>query len=239
MNKGIIKNNNFTLVELLVVIVILAILMTLLLPSLSKARDFAKSVNCASNLKQQGTAIASYVNDYNGWLITSTYGSSSPENSCYIMRYQLCPYLGIDIGEADSSYYHPQARLGVFRCPSWFLSLSQPQFEGGYGWNYRVGYSDTSSGLPRQKITMLRRPSETVFMQDTIDWAPTSKLYLYYMALYPTAASTVSPPIGNRHRRGVETLWGDGHVSWNSQSELLQGKNGDLDYYYRFTKLGD
>lgn len=58
------KALRFTLIELLVVIAIIAILAAMLLPALSKAREKARASNCASNMKQLGTAHAMYANDY-------------------------------------------------------------------------------------------------------------------------------------------------------------------------------
>jgi len=63
-NRGV----GFTLIELLVVISIIALLLSLLLPTLGTSRQVAKAMVCKSNLRQLGVACAMYQNDYGDYL---------------------------------------------------------------------------------------------------------------------------------------------------------------------------
>ena len=67
------RSSGFTLVELLVVVTLIALLISILLPSLSAVRNRAKRTSCASNLRQIGLGIQSYLHDNNGHLPFASY----------------------------------------------------------------------------------------------------------------------------------------------------------------------
>lgn len=75
-----LAGKRFTLIELLIIIAIIAILASLLLPALNKAREKVRQVNCTSNLRQVSSAMLLYSNDYNGLIygVTQEKGSTIP-----------------------------------------------------------------------------------------------------------------------------------------------------------------
>lgn len=82
------KRKVFTIVELLVVVSIMVILISILLPGLSKSKLCAQKIVCAGNLKQIGAYIQLYADSANSWLPCST--SPDPESwHIYMAKYDM------------------------------------------------------------------------------------------------------------------------------------------------------
>ena len=88
------KKYRFTLIELLVVIAIIAILASLLLPALNRARDMANMASCLGNCRQIGLGIAQYTNDFNSYLPRATWSDTNAAKTGKSWSYVILPYVG-------------------------------------------------------------------------------------------------------------------------------------------------
>jgi len=80
----------FTLIELLVVVAIIAILAAILLPTLAKAKESGRSINCMSNLKQLQLCWQMYADDYGGVLCPNNYIDTVGTGSSYLTQTSWC-----------------------------------------------------------------------------------------------------------------------------------------------------
>ena len=113
------KKSLFTLIELLVVIAIIAILASLLLPSLSKARDVAKKTQCANNFKNVFYAETGYASDYT-WYAPGNIKIAMENFNTQLWYHKLLPYIVAGNLPVPTSWTDAtdRGRIPVLWCPS-------------------------------------------------------------------------------------------------------------------------
>jgi prepilin-type processing-associated H-X9-DG protein/prepilin-type N-terminal cleavage/methylation domain-containing protein len=120
----------FTLVELLVVIGIIALLISILLPAMGKAKEQGNTIKCMSNMRQIGLAAGAYTNNHKGYLVPADIQDQKFPVS---LSYQDVAESWATILVADKYVTYPQDIASttvppgtdtVFRCPSGLLELS-------------------------------------------------------------------------------------------------------------------
>lgn len=102
----------FTLIELLVVVAIVALLISILVPSLKRARDQIRNVVCKSNLRQYHTAIYHYAQDHNGELLRYSIDAGWLPWGYIRWHDALDLYPDIKV-ESRKKMHCPKAKLGV------------------------------------------------------------------------------------------------------------------------------
>ena len=129
---------NFTLIELLVVVAIIGILAAMLLPALSKAKEYAKQIQCVNNLKQIGLSMLNYSENSNGCL---PYVPGADQWRRGVQGTDLEFLMQDYTGQTRPSVTIPKSHGtgGIWICPSSPISLNQT----ADGWQYKSPRSPT------------------------------------------------------------------------------------------------
>ncbi len=196
----------FTLIELLVVIAIIAILAAILFPVFARARERARQTSCLSNMRQQGTALMMYVQDYDE--LYPNQHNRTPESDVQ--------YPG---GALSNSMYWYMAiypyvnNVDLFSCPSDRRGAwnGNPTSSLRYGYSRHFAYHTSPPPIAMGDVEY---PSETVVLADT-GFAPepprdaSPMPYVFYSRIY---YRTMIYP---RHNRGANMAFADGHARWS------------------------
>ena len=225
----------FTLVELLVVIAIIALLLSILMPALNKARESGKRVRCMANLHQLVLALQFYQQDFKEAFptdkdgIVATYarwgGNRGKAPGYDNPNRMLNPYIGV---KEKAKFNSTNKSLGVFFCPSdrggyggaaktmlgkdWLPTLG---YWLGYSYDYNVEALSGSAtlGLWGKKQTDIKNPTKTIVFFDGS------------MACYAYGYIDIKNPFQFRY--------------WHHKKELGWGSASFVDGHIEFFRVSD
>jgi prepilin-type processing-associated H-X9-DG protein/prepilin-type N-terminal cleavage/methylation domain-containing protein len=256
MNR--VRRAGFTLVELLVVIGIIAVLISLLLPALNKARQQSKMAACQSNLRQIAQGFMMYANEYKSALPPlSETQPSNPVNRAQSGRHWFeflgeLKYLPQGwVGDPNSSRGY---LTGIWACPE----VPEDQLRavtgsfgwgGGYGvcgngtsfvfryWNYPAAVPARIGG---PKISRVKRSYDRWLVGDTgrpmgVPWT----WFTWHNTFAPSAAGFNLSGNGSnqdqpafRHNRKSNVCFFDGHVESATYEDLTKDSTKGLNRYF-------
>lgn len=214
----------FTLIELLVVVAIIALLISILLPSLQKARDLAKNVLCMSNVRPIGTGIAIYTNDFSvipaAYVENATMKFPSYWDNFWHTRLIRHGYLPGSI--RDDGYCEIN---DVFHCPSVdliteeSLKASHGAAEGAWRWQMQVygmrNYSQYAEGNVYEgfskdiPVDLIESPSNFFVVSDS--WHVNYGFPGYQISHIPGTGTLWR--VGLHHQDNGNALMADGSVA--------------------------
>lgn len=213
----------FTLIELLVVIAIIAILAAILFPVFAQAREKARQTTCLSNLKQIGTALRLYIDDFDQtYPVTQSWGNKDHymTSPFYRLKAYGLPMIPKVTGDLGIGY-----KSNFLLCPSnrspfdaatqkgYYVSYYPRSVDSSYGFNtassvavWNTGYgvigcyeNDAAGNELTRNETDLQNPANVfTFMDSRIN---PFIFEGYYYANWP-------------HNTGVNISFADGHAKW-------------------------
>ena len=231
------RGRAFTLLEALVVVTTIALLVTILLPSLQLARESARKSACATNLHLLGVLILTYATEHNGDLPPYDPGSAKPMR----MTNEVANTLEDDYGAPFQAFYCPSQQLTTYDpwpdgTPYNFANPADQRlmYDGQVGGNALISYMYlmnvpwvSAAASPRR---LYQKGENLPLFADQLITNGNS----FYPSPNGYTHNHTSPPGGGTFfdPEGGHKLLIDGHVEWLTWEELTFRYNGGGEYVY-------
>ena len=219
----------FTLIELLVVIAIIAILASMLLPALNRARDTAKTSKCMAQLKQFGVYWQMYADNSDGYIHESKYNSYAPSGvSTHLWQQGINEMFAQGFLDGNRNW-RDNRKLWLWNCPANMDQIvpfadtnSEPERKNSYTGNGGNGNGKT--------------PDHSQFLGSRVNqWKYPARLYAIMDGMQvfvephkiEGGSSGQGPQHGvvYRHNNALNMLFADGHVKTGKYPLWNRGNN--------------
>ena len=226
----------FTLIELLVVVAIIALLIAILLPSLSSARETAKMVACQARQRQYFSGYSLYADAWENLYtpIKTAHGTNGTSYFAWQSNVSMRQMMGMN-ASLDP--------LGQLPCPN---RPDPPFFTASYGFSWIFIRTDpavsaTQPAFNPDPIQIKRprvvNPSEKMAFVDATDWHMASQTNMNYGAAnkWDLTGETMYNTGAYRHLEGANIAYFDGHGSYGTKTEIYNSsgtvRNRLMDIY--------
>ena len=218
------RRRAFTLIELLVVIAVIAVLMAILMPALTRAREQGKRAVCLSNVKQFGLAWVMYADEndqkiVNACTVENTEGHLDSEEPCWVYFHNDWDTTEQRIeGIRNGAMWPYIGQLKIYKCPTGIRGEVNT-YAIVDAMNGAMG--STAIGAPRaiyiRRRTQIKRPGERMVFVDEGKTSVQSWTIFYNVASWWDA-----PPV--RHGDGTNFSFADGHAEYWKWQDTRTGK---------------
>jgi len=221
----------FTLIELLVVIAIIAILAAILFPVFARAREKARQTSCLSNLRQVGTALMMYMQDYDGNTPILQLCGTAGINVNQLPQGALTPYIkNVNIWECPSGPKDPCTASndfggsalssdGGYHLPREFVGHSVTVTVVNSVFGYEIGACP--AGPTTVNESSIQQPASRAAFGDgpkALGGGPGTILYPNACKAYCDAS--VRTDANTRHNGGSNLVFMDGHAKWLNTRQI-------------------